>query len=360
MNDVILRVNGVDFGGWLSVDISAGIERVARDFSLSVTRSWPGETTIPRRIRPGDVCELFIGADKLLTGYVDATPVRYDSGQVSVSVTGRSKTADMVDCAAIHKTGQWRGAHVESIAADLAAVYGITVFTDINTGAVLPEHQVQPGETAFECIDRILSLTQLLATDDALGRLVFISAGSGGRAATALKTGENILSADAALDYKDVFTEYTVKGQKSGNDYDTGATVAELSATAKNSIFSRRRVMQIKQDGQATAAICIARADYENKHRQAKALMTTYTVQGWRQGNGDLWLPNQTVRVTDPVIGFDEDLLIAEVSYKLSESGTTTTLKVAPVAGFISPPDAEKAAKKAKVQGDKWADVKAK
>ncbi|ECT5557749.1 baseplate protein, partial [Salmonella enterica subsp. enterica serovar Anatum] len=41
-NTVFLRVNGRDWGGWTSVRISAGIDRIARDFNVSITRQWPG------------------------------------------------------------------------------------------------------------------------------------------------------------------------------------------------------------------------------------------------------------------------------------------------------------------------------
>src|SRR5574340_693573 len=126
-DDVTLVVNGTEYGGWKEVEISAGIERQARDFTLSVTDRWPGATDIPRRIKQGDVCEVYIGADKLLTGHVDATPIRYDGKSISVGVKGRSKTADLVDCSAVHKTGQWHNAKIERIAADLAAPFGIEV-----------------------------------------------------------------------------------------------------------------------------------------------------------------------------------------------------------------------------------------
>ena len=97
-NQVRLLVGSSEYGGWKAVRISAGIERQARDFDLDVTDRWPGQTSIPRRIQPGDVCQLFIGPDLVLTGYVDATPIKYDGRSVSVGVRGRSKTADLVDC----------------------------------------------------------------------------------------------------------------------------------------------------------------------------------------------------------------------------------------------------------------------
>lgn len=69
-----------------------------------------------------------------------------------------------------------------------------------------------------------------------------------------------------------------------------------------------------------------------------KALGTTYTVQGWRQSNGALWRHNMLVRVVDPVIGFDRDMLIAEVTYSLGPEGTITTMVVGPPDGFEPEP----------------------
>jgi prophage tail gpP-like protein len=357
--EVKLRVNGIDFGGWLDVEITAGIERQARDFKLGITRTWPGATDIPRRVKAGDVCEVFIGNDKMLTGYVDATPISYGSKSLSVGVTGRSKTADLIDCSATHKTGQWRGVKIERIASDLAAPYGIKVLTEIDTGTSISDHQIDTGETAFESIGRLLAIRQLLSTDNANGELVFINAASGGKAVTSLEYGKNILNAETALDYKDVFSEYTSKGQRAGNDEDYADAVAGVVASIKDSTVTRYRNLIVQQTGNATALDCQQRVKYERVYRHSKALETTYTVQGWRQQNGALWLPNQMVHVNDPVIGFDGDLLIVEVSYRIGSSGTTCSLRVAPKEGYIPSPETtkkDKAKKSGTSSGKSWLD----
>jgi prophage tail gpP-like protein len=353
---VRLLVNGQEFGGWKAVSITAGIERQARDFTLSVTDRWPGATDIPRRIRPGDVCEVFIGTDKVLTGYVDATPISYDAKQVSVGVRGRSKTADLVDCAAINEPGQWRNLKLERIAADLAKPYGITVKNETDTGAALADHQIDQGETVFESLDRMMRLRHVLSTDNENGELVFIDVGALS-ASTALVLGENIKSGSADLDFKDRFSEYRAKGQRTvamDDDNDVAAAASE-SASAADTGVKRRRVIVFKQSGQADEGTCRDRVEYERGLRGAKSLAATYVVAGWRQDSGQLWKPNMMVRVHDSIIGFDQDMLISEVEYQLSESGTTASLKVAPKEGFLT--KAAKAKKKDK-SGSSWADVK--
>lgn len=354
-NAVRLLIAGVEWGGWKSVSIQAGIERQVRDFDLTITNSWPGNTDIPRRVHPGDVCEVFIGADKVLTGYVDATPVSYDGTSVTVGVRGRSKTADLVDCAAINSPGQWRAAKLERIAADLAKPYGVEVTTQVDTGPALT-HAIEQGETVFESIERMLKLRQQLGTDDAEGRLVFIEVGSTGTATSAIELGQNILRCDAPLDFKDVFTEYIVKGQRPGSDDEFGDTVAGETASITDDTIGRRRVLIIKQGGESTSTSATDRVRYERAHRKAMALATTYTVNGWRQADGTLWRHNMLVRVRDEAVGFDDEFVIAEIQYQLSSAGMLCVIKVGPKDGYVNKPPKGKKKGGAGAAAD-WSDV---
>lgn len=386
-NAVRLVVGGREYGGWKSVRIEAGIERQARSFDLEVTDRWPGASAaLPRRIQPGDLAEVWIGADLVVTGYVDATPIKYDGHSYSVAMRGRSRTADLVDCCptqtdlattggvgrwgdvippggmarvikpAAHKTAQWRRQKLEQIAADLAAPYGVRVLAEVDTGDPIPDHQIQQGETVFESIDRMLRLRHVLSTDDAQGNLVFIEVGSAGRAGTALTLGGNLLAASADLDYKGVFSEYVCKGQRSGDDEEYGAAVAEETATSTDARAKRYRLLVIRQSGQCDTGTCADRVEYERAHRAAKALQTVYTVAGWRQADGALWRPNLLVRVQDGLIGFDTELVIAEARWLLDANGMRTELTVGPVDGYVNKPQ-----KKQRGHGtghDGWPDVK--
>jgi prophage tail gpP-like protein len=361
INDVTLLINGVAYGGWKSVRISAGIERLARDFDLEVTSQWPG-SNIEQRIQKGDACEVFIGTDLMLTGYVDATPIRYDSSSVSVGIKGRSKTADLVDCCPVNVVpaggwsdvdngkggprpltqradGQWNNRKLEKIAAYLAKPYQISVIAQVDTGPVIREEMINPGETVFEILDRMMRKNHVLCTDDANGDMVIITAGSGGRCTTALELGKNILSGNAPLDYKAVFTRYTCVGQRAVQEGEDQSVAFSGSASVTDtSIFGvgRMRALLVTQTGQADEGTCRDRVNYEKAYRAGKALETDYTVAGWRQDDGTLWLPNRLVRVRDGKIGFDVDLLISEVTYTLDKDGMRTDLKVGPLSGFLS------------------------
>lgn len=336
MNDTVtLTVNDKIYGGWKSVRIEAGIERVARSFELSVTDRWPGSSTgsertvgQARRIKPGDLCEVKIGDDLVCTGYVDSTPIDYGADGITIMIRGRSKTADLVDCSADNPTegGQFKGLKAEAIAAKITKQYGLNVVTETDTGAAIADHQIQQGETAFESLDRLAKQRQILISDNGAGDVVLISPGSGGKASSALELGINILSASAGFDYTEVYSDYTVKGQhsKGGNDSDWGATSASgLSSQGKanDSSVKRRRVLIVRQSGQADSATCQKRANYEQRIRAAKAGEIRYRVVGWRQQDGSLWKPNQTVAIKDAIMDVSADLLISECQYTLDDGG---------------------------------------
>lgn len=361
MNDFVdqvkLQVNGMLFSGWKSARVISGIERLARDFTLEITNKFPGNADIARKIKPGDQCQLFIGGDLVLTGYVDATPVSYDAKNLTVTVKGRSKTADLVDCSAVNAPGQWRSQKLEKIAQDLASPYGVSVRTEVATGEAIADHTIQQGESVFESIDRLMRLRHVLATDNESGDLVFISVGSGGRTVTALELGKNIKSGSAELDYKNVFSEYICKGQNAGNDDYFGESAAGSNASVSDTALGRKRVLLLKQSGQADESTCQDRVDYERASRSAKAMQAVYTVVGWRQENGDLWKSNTLVRVIDPIIGFDLVMLIVEVSLVIDAQGMRAEITVGPQDGYIT--KAAKSAKKAAGTGDQWAGIQA-
>ncbi|HAN4400206.1 TPA: phage tail protein, partial [Escherichia coli] len=93
----------------------------------------------------------------------------------------------------------------------------------------------------------------------------------------------------------------------------------------------------------------------EARQRAARTDETTYVVQGWRQGNGTLWQPNQRVIVFDPICGFDNtELLVSEVTFTQDQNGTLTEIRVGPPDAYLPEPEAPGARKKkkARVQED--------
>ncbi len=330
MANIQLLVNGQLFTGWEDVSIQESIETASGGFTLTVSDKEP----FP--VAPGDECVVLEGSEEIITGYVDKVGITLDAGTHTFSVMGRDKTADIVDCSALNKPGEWRGVKLSKIAGEIAQLFGIKVIMT-GTDQVIDIFKLQPGEKGFEAIERACRLQGLLITTDGLGNLVITNPGQE-RAAVNLVQGQNILQAQADFDLSQRYSQYTAIGQHNGSDVYSGAQANQIKAEAKDPKVVRYRPLVVVAENMVTNAQAKKRAEWEATVRAARGTKSTVTVQGWRQegDTGALWQKNTLVECDIPLLGINGDMLISAVTRSMSfSSGTITVLE-------LSRPDAFK------------------
>jgi len=323
-----LDINRVRYGGWKSVRVMRSMEHIAGGFELSVSDRWPGQdAAFP--IHPGDACEVAIDDDVVITGYVDDVDRAHDASSHEISVRGRDKTGDLVDCSAVPGKWEWANRKMEEIASDLINPFSIGLLTLTDTGPRFPKFAVEPGEPVFDALDRMSRICGVLMTSNGTGDLVITRRGKE-RVGTALVLGKNILSARVALSMMDRYQTYIVKGDRAlgGTSGDSlNWEDANRQGTVKDERVKRHRPLIILAETQGDAANFETRAEWERSVRFARASRATITVQGWRHAD-DLWRPNKLARVVDPTLGLDADLLVSAVTFTMDEQGRRTELSL--------------------------------
>ena len=126
---VSLTVDGKIIEGWDSVRVTRGIERFPSDFDLGLMDYFPGNED-RQLVEEGMSCEVRIGDDLTLTGYVDDWEPALSRSRHEVRATGRSKCQDLVDCSAEWPNNVINASNALEIASRLASYYGITVTTE--------------------------------------------------------------------------------------------------------------------------------------------------------------------------------------------------------------------------------------
>lgn len=348
--DVELLVGGLSYAGWKAVRASVGIDRCAGDFSLEVVEP-VGAEDVTRKIRPGDECALVVAGEVVISGYVDAVELAVDANDHRVTISGRDKAGDVMDCSAVHKPGQWRGQKVEAIAKQLLQPFGIEVKADVDTGAALASFALQEGETVYEALERAARLRGLLLVSDGVGGLVFTRAGLQ-RADDQVIYGLNMLQGQASFDVKDRFSSYVVKGQCACSDDWNSEAALQVKGTARDVQMRRYRPMVVTGEAQDAAGTLMQRAQWEADVRRAKSMQFELVVQGLRQANGKVWRHNRLVRVLAEPLRLDGDLLIAAVTYLVSDRGTFTELHALPADAFAMLDTGSKAAGRAKASAE--------
>ena len=333
INDCILELGGMLYGGWTDVDIQTGLEQIGGGFSISLTQRWPG-VDVPQDIREGAACKVRLGDDVVINGYVDVVDIDCDATSTQVKIEGRDRAGDLVDCSAIHKTGQWHGVRLEQIVADIAAPFGISVAVDagVSTGDVFTSFALDDGETAFSAIDRACRLRAVLVVSTADGNLLLTQA-STTRADVALVEGVNMERMRATHSWRERHSVITLTGQVPGNDDTNGPEAAHIKRVAADEQITRYRPLIVIAEHGTSAKAMADRAAWEVKARMGRGKRGSTQVVGWRTGadgqTGALWRYNMLLPVTSARLGLDMDMLIVSCHDRLGERGRTCDLTFA-------------------------------
>lgn len=333
---VSLYIKGKIYEGWKSANITRSVEALAGSFKLTTTDRWDVSSD-PWQILPGDPCVLKVNGENLITGYVDSVAPSYDSESHEISIAGRDKTCDLVDCSAYVKSFEIRRQNLKGIADILCKPFGIGVIVKSPAGAAFSSVAIQPGESVFDCLDRYARQRKVALTTDGLGNLVFAAIGTGA-AHDALVEGVNILQANATLDHTERFSQYIVKGQapSSGDTNDAWNEAQNaVESRAVDSNIKRYRPLIITAESGVSSGSAGTRAQLEAKKRAGESTQVNITVQGWTQSNGELWPLNAMVRIKSPLLYLDEDMVIASLAFDISDSGSITQITLKRPDAFI-------------------------
>lgn len=329
-DEAALFVNGVNYTSWDSLTVTRGLDSLAHNFSFSYVDKWRQESG-KWPINIGEKVEITLGTIPVVTGYIDSLNSNFSNESRTISISGRSTTADLIDCSYIGANKISNTTYL-GLANKLCSPFGIKVlFQATPTNEPFDFHYEQ-GESVFEALHRYAQSRGYLLTTDAQGNLVVFNKeyfASIERSKTDLIQGKNILDVSAKFDHSDRFSEYTLKSQPKGDDI-TSIIAANMSkATAKDSGVSRYRPKLIISDNYVFKLLAQKQAEWEADIRARQSTDVSVKVQGWLKGDGTIWKQGDLVFLDCPAVGISSDMIISEVTYaKSSSEGTTSSLNL--------------------------------
>lgn len=336
MSDIILKVAGVEYTGWKDIRVERSLNQVAGAFGFSATDRYPGKPT-DWNIRMGQECTVGIDNYILCTGYIDSMNIDYNSQGHTFSISGRDKTADLVDCSFAFKPYLWTGQTVGKVIKNLCSPFGISVTIHSSVATVAATiaddgsgkgFTVGEGNTAFESIIELCQMHAILPISYGDGKLTLTQAGTA-TITDQLELGKNILSGSFMSSNADRFSRYVAYGQGGGAPTKTGEDTNNCKGEWPDDIVTRERPLVILANNRTTSAQCKDRAKWEARVRAGKSRTLSYTVQGWLQSDGEPWPLNKKVKVKDTLLTTEDPLLIAGVALSLSdEEGSLTELSL--------------------------------
>lgn len=344
MNDeLILTVSGRNIQGWDDVRVTRGIERLPSDFDLGLMDYFPGSDA-KQLVREGEPCQVRLGDDLVMTGYVDQWSPMISGSRHEVRATGRSKCQDLVDCSAEWPNNVINASDALEIASRLAQPYGIEVTSDVTDFATVPQFTLNWGESPQEIIDRVSRWSALLYFDQPDGNLLLTRVGTR-QAASGIAQGKNVENAyfrasmdERFSDYVGVSMSMTPAAELSPSESYGAVTLATARDPEAAKMRYRKRIV-IVESTMTSLDLSQRCIDWEMNRRYGRSRQLRVTLDSWRDSAGRLWEPNTLVSITLPVFGLhDEAWLLSEVTYLRNDQGTHAQLTLMPPSAFAVQP----------------------
>ena len=328
-----LLVGGLVYSGWKEISINRSVEVATSSFIITMFEqaNW--------KIDRNDTVIVMLDGFSVLTGYIDKISRSLDGGSHSYKVKGRGLTSDLVDCSAMNEPGEFVGLDLNAIVKQLAAPIGVAVVVSDNPGVAFPKFSIQPGESAWEAIERACRMRQHLAFSNRQDDLVLARPGNE-IADVDLVEGRNILSVDSTTDNSKRYSRYVVRGQSGGNDSWSGENAAEAEGVATDPSVKRKRELLIVAEASITPQIATQRAQWEAITRASRSTKVKIKVQGWREkgDKGSMWFPNKQVFVNARSVGVYGYMVIIAVKQTQGSGGTITNLELMREDAFLPQP----------------------
>jgi len=351
-DDVTIISGGVAWGGWEEVSISRGIETIPSSFNCRGTERYPGATgdsTVD--IIPGSPCVIKIGADTVITGYVDIADRRVTPDTHEVEVAGRSKLCDLVDCSGFLKKWQFTNLTLLNIATQICAQFGITASAPDGDSAALPTVSVIITETGYEMLEEMARYVGKLLYDDTAGNLVIAGLGTNTHSSGVVE-GVNVQEMRGTINASERMTEiaavYTDTAILTDGAGSTTISIVQNAQATDTNWPARadgqpryRPLLIISEQGSGQNNVVPRRIQWEMARRIGRSQQVEVTVDTWRDSAGTLWAPNYLIPVSLPSMKMTATTwLITNVTYIKDDRGTYARLLLMPPQAMAPMPQA--------------------
>jgi prophage tail gpP-like protein len=332
---ITLQVGGNNFDkDWDNIKVTRSLDQLCSSFEFTTTQEEPFNSA-DWPIQMGAECKVLVADTLVSTGFIEDINIDYNKDSHTVTVAGRDKTADLVDCSRVMQPMSWGDVTVLSVIKELCRPHKITVLVDSSAASAMSKGihkaiKVEPGSPIAEHIMKLTKIFEVFPMSTEKGELLLTQTGTILNG-DSLQLGENILRGALKQSNKERFSHYFVKGigtvtdSKIPNDWalnNSGFVDPEIKAIRYRPLAS---VAQTPVDLYG----CNGRAQWEAKYRAANSRLYGYTVQGWVQSDEKtIWKPNTLVQIEDPTFGLKDTMLINAIEYQQTSQGTMTVLQI--------------------------------
>lgn len=313
-----VMVDGREFFAWTRVAWRVAFDEACRGFNLTATKELGAKQT-HAIFALGRPIQLFANDELVVDGYVTRRQPRIDEDSVTIPIIGKSKACDLIDCSALHDTGDFADQTPVEIGNAIAKGIGAQFETDQQLEK-LPRWHLPQGRKIFACVEEMCRDQNLTLTGTAAGNVLITKAGTNRHAGGLYHPG-NILSATGDHQDSNRHSKIIVRGQRAVG---YGPDALEIEAMAADSKVGRYRPLVIVQKGDTSKDRAKDRAENRRNRAAGNSLRSDVEVQGFRDEGGTIFTPGWLSWTESEELGIAQDMLIESADFAQDSKGGST------------------------------------
>ncbi len=340
--------NGVAIQGWKSVSVGLSLSTLCNGFNLSQFVADNFDSPV---LFPGDEVRIEVDGELLIEGFVDKMESSFSTGSHDISISGREKTCDLVDCSLKEFGLSWKNKTAEQIIKSVCDCFGLLFQSNgVKTDGPIAKFCPDPGCTGADIISDVCRQKCVVCTSAGDGIVKLVN-DDFDYAEDFIRQGVNVVSANVTFDNSERYSDYVVlcssdpKTKRRGEGFDGEIT--------------RNRCLVVVDESYGTVDSANQKASFEALSRSARSTTLNVSMVGWKRSNGKLWRPGVLVDVLIPAFFGKsvQTLLVNSVELSYDSSGSVVDLELVRKDYYSQPP---KKKVKSKGKADPWADIRKK
>jgi len=313
---------------WQSATVTKSIENLTGVFSFSL------KANNNLRVYPSSTLQFYVNNKIIIDGYIDSVSYGIDT----VTIQGRDKTSDLVDCSAIVPSGQFNNITFEDLIRSLLLPFGVDFIIESEKAKTKIEKVTIDQATVFEVIDKEARKLGLLAYSSLEGKLTIAEVNQAD-SNTFYSYPGNILNYEASQNFAPRYSNYFLKAQQRSKSTLSNEQSSQVKAESKDLNIKRYRPLNIIGESQMNLQQAQDRVNWESSVRVSRTAELNLDLAGLADYNGVAWSPNTSINVNIPNLNLRSKMLIKTVETNLSVDGRNTKLTLINPKSLIPQPE---------------------
>lgn len=352
----VIVVNGQEFSDWETVWVQWNWAEWWSNFRFTCAEREPYPERAPvMQFKPGDLCMIYLGGIRVITGVIITRQVAYDANNHGVMLVGKSLSWYAARSSIIDKDSDYDNKTFLQIADKVLAPTGIKYQVLGQISQIPFKSGARPGGKSIgEFLDELARDRDIIVSNTPTGDFLFI--GNHSRPVSAdLLEGENIKKMQFLWSHERVWKDYVARAQSAGDNQKRGTQKTELEAKATGAAVRYTALLTYLEHPVYTQEEVALRNDAEVGWNDGQIIQATITTYGWfREAwsgagqvstagggalpagyvtkNHALWQAGDEVRVHSPMAMINNQVMkIQQVTWTQSRnSGSETTMLCVP------------------------------